>query len=469
MFDPPFVASLAAGPAAAPPFPISPPATPAGADGEPVHTPDDVAVILRLHALGWGTKRIAREVGCARNTVKRYVAHGAWAPVAARSRPKALDAHADWVAERLHRHRGNADVVRQDLLREHGVAVSLRTVERAVAPLRQALRAEARATVRFETAPGEQLQIDFGERRVLIAGVAEKLYFFVATLGYSRRPHVRVFRHERQTAWFEGLESAFHAFGGVPETVLLDNARALVLTPRRDGAPAAFHPRLLALAKHWGFRPIACAPYRARTKGKDERGVGYVKANAIAGHDFASVAALEAHLVAWTRDVADVRVHGTTGEAPLARFQRDEAHRLRPLADRPSFQPTREWTRRVQSDCTIELHRNWYSVPWRLLGETVRVVQHGARLTIYHGATVIAEHAVAAGVRVRRIEPAHLVGISGHTIRGAAARVVPPVPVAPPTAPTVPVADGFSLLRPLAEYAAVVGEYDGICGAEVAA
>ena len=80
-----------------------------------------------------------------------------------------------------------------------------------------------------------------------------------------------------------------------------------------------FNARLHAFAKHWNFRPHACAPYRARTKGKDERGVGYVKKNAIAGRQFESWSALEAHLDAWTRDVADRRVHGTTGEAPIER------------------------------------------------------------------------------------------------------------------------------------------------------
>lgn len=450
MLDPAVTPALDTAPAAVPRFPLSPPAEAAATAGEPVRTPDDVAVIQRLHALGWGSKRIAAEVGCARNTVRRYLAQDRWAPAAVPARAKALDAHAAWVTACFHRHRGNADVVRQDLLREHGVRVSLRTVERAVAPLRQSLAAAARATVRFETAPGEQLQIDFGERRVEIAGVAEKLYFFVATLGYSRRVHVRVFRHERQSAWFDGLESAFRAFGGGCETVLLDNAKALVLTPRRDGVPAVFHPRLLAFAKHWDFRPVACAPYRARTKGKDERGVGYVKHNAVAGHAFASVAALEAHLAAWTRDVADVRVHGTTGEAPRARFDRDERHRLRPLADRPSFQPTREWGRRVQADCTVELHRNAYSVPWRLLGETVRVVVQGERLTVHHGAAVVAEHQVAAGTRVRRLDPAHLTGISGHAVRRT-----PSVPAGPPAVAVAP--DALTLLRPLAEYAAVAG------------
>ena len=84
-----------------------------------------------------------------------------------------------------------------------------------------------------------------------------------------------------------------------------------------------------------------------------------MKHNALAGHAFDSFAALEAHLAQSTRDVADVRVHGTTGGAPIARFTRDEATTLTPLAARASFQPMREWMRRVQVDGTIELHRNW--------------------------------------------------------------------------------------------------------------
>jgi hypothetical protein len=112
---------------------------------------------------------------------------------------------------------------------------------------------------------------------------------------------------------------------------------------------------------------------RARTKGKDERGVGYVKANAIAGRRFASWSELEAHLAAWARDVADVRVHGTTGEAPALRFERDEARALRPCAGIPPFMTARDLVRRVGADCAVEVDGNAYSVPWRLIGERVRV------------------------------------------------------------------------------------------------
>jgi transposase len=199
---------------------------------EEMLAPDEVAAMLGLRGLGWGAKRIAAEFGCSRNTVRRYLGLGGWTLCRQRQRAKALDGLADWLAERFRRHRGNADVVRQELLAEHGIAVSLRTVERAVAALRRELAAEARATLRFETPPGRQMQVDFGEKRVVIGGETVRVYLFVATLGHSRRLHVRAFRHERQACWFEGLESAFRAFGGVPEEVLLDNTRALVETSK---------------------------------------------------------------------------------------------------------------------------------------------------------------------------------------------------------------------------------------------
>jgi len=246
------------------------PSSPRGLDpwGERMLAPDEVAAVVRLHKLGWGTRRIAGGLGCSRNTVKRYLAAGGWVALRQPRRKRRLDGLDERLAERFRRHRGNCDVVRQDLLREHGLTVSLRTVERAAVPLRQALQAEARACLRFETAPGKQLQIDFGGTTVPIGGERVRVHLFVATLGYSRRPFVRAFRHERQSAWFDGMEGAFQRFGGVPQEVLFDNARALV--DHHDAATREvwFNDRLHAFAGHWRFHPRACAPYRARTKGK---------------------------------------------------------------------------------------------------------------------------------------------------------------------------------------------------------
>ncbi len=408
-------------------------------------TPDDVSAMVRLKGLGWGAKRIAAELGCSKNTVKRWLRYGDWRPCVTPSRSKKLDGLSDWLAERFRRHRGNADVIRQELAQEKDIHVSLRTVERTVAPLRRELVAEARATVRFETPPGEQLQIDFGERRVEIAGVATKVFFFVATLGYSRRLHVRAFGHEKQESWFAGMESTFQAFGGIAREVLLDNARALVLHHDPSSREVVLHPRLHAFAKHWGFRIRACAPYRARTKGKDERGVGYVKRNAIAGRRFASWAAMEAHLDAWTRDIADLRVHGTTGEAPIDRFLREEAGALRAVRGIPPFTTHRDLMRSVGADCAVAIDGNAYSVPWRLIGERVRVTVGNEIVRIHHGGREVAVHAELKGRHGRIVDDAHLAGLVGTRER--------PVHLAPPRPPPAPAA----LLRPLAEYEAVVG------------
>jgi len=404
--------------------------------------PEDVGVMLRLHGLGWGTRRIAAELGCSRNTVKRYVEAGGWVGFRVPRRRRLLDGLEGWLEERFRRHRGNADVVRQDLARELGLVVSLRTVERAVQPWRRELAAAARATVRFETPPVRQLQIDFGELRMPIGDERVRVFLFVATLGYSRRCYAQAFRHERQSAWLDGLEGAFRHFGGVPEEVLLDNAKALVRHHDAATREVTFNARLHAFARYWGFRPRACAPFRARTKGKDERGVGYVKRNAIAGHAFASFAALEAHLAWWMREIADARVHGTTGEVPLARFRRDEAGVLRPLDGRPPFRQIRELVRKVQADCAVDIDTNAYSVPWRLIGETVTVTLGAGRIVIRHAGQVVAEHAESAGRKQRIVDRRHFLGIAGQAERHPGATATEPPP---------------DLLRPLCEYERLVG------------
>ena len=406
--------------------------------GDRMRTPDEVAAMLRLRALGWGERRIAAALGCNRRTVRRYLAAEGWVDYRSPRRAKILDGLEAWLAERLTRHRGNAEVVRQDLRREKGIAVSLRTVERAVAGSRQALRAEARATMRFETPPGHQLQIDFGEMRVPIGGERVRVYLFVATLGYSRRVFVRAFRHDRQSAWFDGIEAAFRHFGGVPREVLFDNARALVDHHDAATREVSFNERLAAFAHYWDFRPRACAPYRARTKGKDERGVGYVKGNAIAGHEFFSWAALEAHLGWWRRQIVDDHIHGTTGERSVQRFARAEAAALREINGRPPFRQIRELVRRVQADGTIELETNAYTVPWRLIGETVQVAVADGRISIRHRGLEVAAHAETGGRRQRVAIAAHLAGIG----RG---RPEKPAGVEP------------ELLRPLAEYERAAG------------
>jgi transposase len=411
---------------------------------------EEVAAMLKLHERGWGTRRIARELGVSRNTVKRYLCEGGWVAYRSAERTARLDGLGEWLKERFQRHRGNAEVIRQELVAEHGIAVSLRTVERAVAPWRMELLAEARATVRFETAPGEQMQIDFGEKRVWIGEEQVRLHLFVATLGYSRRNFVMAFDNQRQGSWLRGIEAAFAHFGGVPEHLLLDNARALVESHDVETREVRFNERFHAFCRYWGVRPRACAPYRARTKGKDENGVGYVKRNAIAGRRFESWALLEGHLQVWMREIADERLHGSTGERPIERFRRSEAAALRPLEGKPPFEQQRELTRRVHSDACVEVDTNRYSVPWKWIGHQVRVLVSGGQVSIHHGEQALAMHAQSAGRRARSIQVGHLEGIVGAWPERRETALAPSqAPESPPP--------GSELLRPLSHYEAVVG------------
>jgi transposase len=335
---------------------------------------------------------------------------------------------------------GNAVVVRR-LLAEGGVRVSIRTVQRAVADVRRAQRAADLATVRVETPPGDQLQIDFGQKRIQIGDAWVRVFLLVAVLSFSRRLFVKAFLNERQADWREGIAAAFTHFGGVPRTLLGDNARALVSGRDRETGTVVFHPAYLAFCRDWDVQPRACAPYRARTKGKTEAGVKYVKRNAIAGLRFASFAALESHLAAWI-ETADQRIHGTTHAIPAVRFAEAEAAALRALPAHPLPPRQQRLRRRVATDALVDVDTIRYSVPHRLVRDHVEVVVDGLRVQIFHGTSLVATH-------VRSHEPySHVIDAAHYDGLWRA-----------PSAPTVPTASPLAALgRQLDDYAAVLAD-----------
>jgi hypothetical protein len=203
-----------------------------------------------------------------------------------------------------------------------------------------------------------------------------------------------------------------------------------------------------AFAHYWGFHPVACAPYRARTKGKDERSVGYVKRNAIAGRTFLSWEVFESHLHTWTMEIADIRIHGTTEEKPIDRFLKEEMFHLSPLNGKPPFLQIREVQRVVHTDACIEVDSNFYSVPWHLIKASVTAQMIEGEVKIFYSGQEVAKHRKGLGRRERIIEPTHLKGIVGSfsSTRGGEDRESKLSP--------------SSLMRPLSEYAAVAqGEW----------
>ncbi len=418
-----------------------------------METPEELLVMRQLLERGWSRRRIATELGISRHTVNRYLALGEWQLYSTANRTGQLDGHLEWLQQQFEQHHGNAEVLRQELLKQKGIRVSQRTVERVVQPWREALRQSARATVRYETRPGKQLQADFGELWVGIGGVQTKVHLCVLTLGYSRRQLIRVFRQQQQRRWLQALEEAFRCWGGIPEQVLVDNAKALITLNNPRTGELVVNPTFAAFSRHWGFTVKACWPHWPQTKGKDERGVGYVKRSGIAGHCFDTWGQMESHLEWWNREIADVRIHGTTGEQPLVRFQRDEARALLALNGKPSYLAEQEYSRRVAKDCCVQVEGNWYSVPAALVGQNVMVQIRDQEVLIRQGGRIVARHSrQEANHRIRQVIAGHWAGLVPqraieNTHQTSAAPVV-----------ELDAVRRSSLARPLSDYAAVVAE-----------
>ena len=377
---------------------------------------DAVREVLARLARGEHVKTIARELGVDKKTIKRWRQRGAWRARQPRVYVKAIDTHRAFLERRGPEVGWNGVVLLREL-RAQGFTGGYQQVQRALQPLRSTRRWAALATMRFETGPGEQAQADFGQLGVWIGDVETPVHFFVFTLGFSRRAVAYAYRNERLDTLLDGHERAFRHFGGVPLTCLYDNPRTITLG--RSAGQVLWHPRFEDFARYYGFTPRACQPYRARTKGKVESGVKYVKQNALAGRRFAHWAALEAWLEEWAATVADVRVHGTTHERPLDRFARET---LTPLTGHPPYHYAVPRRRVVATDALVSIAAGRYSVPVRYVGQMVDVRETATHYVIVVGETCIAQHA-KAGRHAVVMEPGHYQGLLRP---GAPARVDAP-------------------------------------------
>jgi len=332
-------------------------------------------------------KDIAAELGVHPRTVSRARQRG---DAPARRRPMAraskLDAYKPEIDRLLVAGVWNAAVILREIQAQgyQGQASILRDYIRPKRPLRQ-----ARATVRFETAPGEQLQNDWAQYRTQVNGRMREVHFAVNTLGYSRRFHFVAMACEDAEHTYESLIQTFEYFGGVTNEVLVDNQKTEVIS-HRVGAAVEYNARFLELAAHYGFQPRACRPRRARTKGKDERMVRYIKENFFARYrEFESLAHLNQLAERWLREEADQRLHGTVKEVVAERFARE----LPLLHALPAsrFDTVYHERRVVAWDGYIEVRGNRYSVPAELCGALVEVrIGLDGGLTIYDGAGQLA-------------------------------------------------------------------------------
>lgn len=349
---------------------------------------EDYIVIKTLKKRGIYTKDIAAELDVHPRTVSRALKRGSAPERTRKQRASKLDPYKSTIDRLLSEGVWNAVVILREIqaLGYDGGDTILRDYIQPKRPQRQ-----SKATVRFETPPGRQLQSDWGEIVTDIAGVETKVYFIVNQLGFSRRFHFWCANSLDAEHTYEGLIRSFEYFGGVAEEVLVDNQKTAVLHHPVQSGPM-FNPRFVDLAGHYGFQPHACKPYRPRTKGKDERMVGYIKRHFFVRYRaFASWAHLNQLAEQWLREEADSRIHGTLKEVVSERFEREKPQ-LQPLPptryDTAYIQP-----RQVGWDAYVNVRGNRYSVPDHLVGKTVRVhIGLDDRLRIYADDTLVAHH-----------------------------------------------------------------------------
>jgi transposase len=349
---------------------------------------EDFAVIKSLDQHGVYLKDIAAELGVHPKTVSRALKRKN-APSRERKRsPSLLEPYKPKIDQLLSEGVWNGMVILREIQAD-GYSGGYTMLLQYIAPKRT-LR-PSQATVRFETQPGQQMQTDWGEVVVEIAGQPTKVYFIVNTLGYSRRFHFWCTDSQDGEHTYEGLIRSYEYFGGATSEVLVDNQKSAVLLPSNQGQPR-FNERFLDLANYYGFTPRACRPYRARTKGKDERMVGYVKHNFFVRYrSFESWTHLNQLAERWLAQEADPRLQGTVKEVVAERFAREKPM-LRPLP-KVRYDTSYYELRRVAWDSYIDVRGNRYSVPAKLVGQQVAVrIGLDGTLRVYLAETLVATH-----------------------------------------------------------------------------
>jgi transposase len=395
----------------------------------------------RLRSEGLSLSEIARVTEVDRKTVRSCLGRGEWQPY--RREPGVqtlLSRHMTWLTQRAPEVSYSARILFQELRRDHSYAGGYETVRNAVRPMRAEATVASLTQLRFETDPGEQAQVDWGQVRVEFSTGPATVHIFVMTLGYSRRAWVEGFVNERLGQLLAAHEHAFAHFGGACRELLYDRMRTVVIGCA-DGKPR-WNPTFDAFAQYWGFHPRVCRPYRAKTKGKVESGVKYVKRNFLPGRTFRDLEDFNEQLRHWNAEIADLRVHGTTHQRPIDRFA-GEAAILATAARQTSFVQAMVRERVVAEDWLISLDANRYSVPCRLIGKTVQIVRCGDRWRITYRGELVTEHPVLCGRHQLSVLPEHGPGASSRNARRRFADT-------PPLTATAPV--GEVEIRDLAVY-----------------
>jgi len=370
---------------------------------------EEFQAIQILKREGMKKSKTAQVLGIDRKTVGKYWKKAAWEKRKPGKKGSILDPWREHLLKRAPETDYCAAVCFHEI-RKMGYPGCDGLVKKFIHPLREDRRRLEEATMRFETGPGKQAQVDWGSTTVELGGHRVRVHLFAMVLGYSRRIYVCAELDEKLPAFLACHEKAFEWFGGLTLTILYDNPKTVCLSRDFEGKEIGWNPQFLDFTRYWSYDPRLCKPYRARTKGKVESGIKYVKHNffALYGRSFRNLEELNQKLESWMLEVADERIHGTTHEKPKERFA---AEQLMSMAGKAPYRIQADITRIIPRDCQVVYKTNRYSVPWKYVGYEAVLCEQGERLVIYVSGEAVANHPLFGGRWQQSVIASHYEGI----------------------------------------------------------
>jgi len=367
----------------------------------------ELVMILEWHRQGMSVSAIARQSGLDRKTVRKYIHRGLEAPAYGPRKPRqtVLDPFTGYLRERVSAFPGltGSRLLRE--IRERGYAGGYTAVTDFLREIRPAMPSSFE--VRFETPPGAQAQVDFAQFQVVFTdepSVPRIVWLFSMVLGYSRLIWARFVLHQDLATLLRCHVAAFEALGGVPHEVLYDRMKTVVTGEATSGG-IIYNRALIDLARHFGFHPKACRPYRAQTKGKVERPFRYIREDFFLARSFSNLEDLNRQLQHWLSTVANPRVHATTRRIVMEAFAEEQSFlRALPLAP---FRAVLRLERRISREGMISVGGNFYSVPDATRRRVVEVHTLADEIRIFEEGELIAAHPVLEGRHQRRVAPGH--------------------------------------------------------------
>jgi transposase len=342
---------------------------------------------------GLSHRHIARKLECDPRTVKRYAENPELIgkPRQASPRPSKIDPYREQIAHYLKEDIEYRASTIYDKLCRIGYTGGYEIVKRAVRPIRR--EEQQKAYMRFETDPGVQAQVDFGEFQVAQPdGTVRKYFMFALVLGYSRMLYAELLDRCDMVSFLEAHQRAFTFLGGAPLEILYDRMRNVFL--RQLAGKVEFTQSLVEVATHYGFTPRVAPAYAPWVKGKIERPFDFVRESFWRGYVFTDLETANRDLGLWLAEKAK-RVHGTTHERIDERFLREKPHLLR-LPPHPCDISERLY-RDVRKDCTIPVHGNRFVVPHTLVGRKVVVRVRDKQLRVFEDDRLVVTYEIPEG------------------------------------------------------------------------